>query len=319
MEAWVWHSDWGLASIDSNCLRMMAYAKFSGAPITFHESGNPFWTPKSTLPVFRQNDLEIASFGLFVSHLRTMNYSADYNLTPKQQSEVIALSQLIEDRLYPALLYVFWLDLNNHNRLTRPWFAQHMSFPMYFYYPKLYRDHAANLIESRLGIKLDENDPGSQSAIELAVFKDAQEGMNMLAERLGNDSYLFGQAPSSADATLYGYLAPLLKAPFPNPTLQNHLLGHENLCKFVRRINSEYFARFLDVKKPTQLPNSSNFEENNADQNSNEEPMNKKNAVIAGAVAFSAMSAYAYHKDLFSIVSNITAELNDNEDSEDEE
>ena len=135
MEAWVWPSDWGVASIDPHCLQLMTYAKFSGAPISFHESGNPFWTPKSNLPVFRHNDLQLASFGAVVNHLKTMNYSADYNLTSKQQSEVMALTKLLEERLYPAILYVFWLDLNNHNQLTRPWFAKKMSFPLYFYYP----------------------------------------------------------------------------------------------------------------------------------------------------------------------------------------
>ena len=86
----------------------MAYAKFSGAPINFQESGNPFWTPKSTLPVFRHSGLQLTSFPMVVSHLQKMNYSADYNLTSKQQSEVVALSQYLEERLYPALLYVFW-------------------------------------------------------------------------------------------------------------------------------------------------------------------------------------------------------------------
>ena len=89
---------------------MMSYAKFSGAPINFHESGNPFWTPKSNLPIFRHGKIEFTSFPMVVSHLKEMNYSADYNLTPKQQAEVIALSQYLEERLYSALLYVFWLD-----------------------------------------------------------------------------------------------------------------------------------------------------------------------------------------------------------------
>ena len=56
-------------------------------------------------------------------------------MTPKQQAEVIALSQYLEERLYPALLYVFWLDKNNHSQMTRPWFVKHMPFPFAMYYP----------------------------------------------------------------------------------------------------------------------------------------------------------------------------------------
>ena len=135
MEAWVWPSDWGLISIDCKCLQLVTYAKFSGAPLTIHESGNPFWTPKSTLPVFRQNELEFATFGAVVNHLRIMKYSADYNLSSKQQAEVVAFGQLMEEKLYPALLHVFWLDTNNHSTMTRPWYFSKMHFPMKFYYP----------------------------------------------------------------------------------------------------------------------------------------------------------------------------------------
>ena len=135
MEAWVWPSDWGLASVDCKCLQLISYAKFSGAPLTVHESANPFWTAKSDLPVFRHNELEFTSFGAVVNHLRTMKYSADYNLTSKQQAEVVAFSQLMEEKLYPALLHVFWLDSNNHGSMTRPWFFSKMSFPLKLYYP----------------------------------------------------------------------------------------------------------------------------------------------------------------------------------------
>ena len=135
MEAWVWPSDWGLASVDCKCLQLISYAKFSGAPLTVHESANPFWTAKSDLPVFRHNELEFVSFGAVVNHLRTMKYSADYNLTSKQQAEVVAFGQLMEEKLYPALLHIFWLDSNNHGSMTRPWFFSKMSFPLKLYYP----------------------------------------------------------------------------------------------------------------------------------------------------------------------------------------
>ena len=96
MESWVWSSDWGLASIDAHCLQMMAYAKFSGAPINFHESGNPFWTPKSNLPIFRHGKIEFTSFPMVVSHLKEMNYryifvrSSNFciNLNPKYDNRL---------------------------------------------------------------------------------------------------------------------------------------------------------------------------------------------------------------------------------------
>lgn len=59
--------------------------------------------------------------------------------------------------------------------------------------------------------------------------------------RLGDSEFLFGAHPTSLDAVLYAYLAPLLKAPFPNCILQNHLKACNNLHKYVIRISQRYF------------------------------------------------------------------------------
>ena len=98
MEAWVWSADWGLASVEVGCLSMMAYAKFSGAPLHVKDTNSPFWSPDGKLPVFRHNTTEsdsvkndkviLTDFQAFVAHLRKSKFSADYNLTPKQSSEV---------------------------------------------------------------------------------------------------------------------------------------------------------------------------------------------------------------------------------------
>ena len=315
MEAWIWPSDWGIASIDPHCLQLMAYAKFSGAPITFHESANPFWTPKSNLPVFRTNEgLELPTFAGVVNHLKSLNYSADYNLTPKQQAEVAAITQLMEEKLYPALLYVFWLDLNNHSQLTCPWFAKQMTFPLNMYYPSKYRNHAESVMESRFGIQFTDA-PDVRSTIETAVHKNAEECLNMLAERLGEENFLFGQGPSSADALLYGYLAPLLKAPFPNPTLQNYLKASNVLLKFVSRVNLTYFSKVAieyEKKKASETQTKQNPEDD-------EEPVNYTRVAVASSVAASAMTAYAIKSGWFEIAKNITIQIVGSDDDENEE
>ena len=105
MEISIWSADWGLPSVDFGCLSMIAYAKFSGAPVNIKESNSPFWSPTGRLPMFRHNPVEgheiigcdhsITSFHEFVAHLRKNKFSADYNLTPKQCSEVISFKFLV--------------------------------------------------------------------------------------------------------------------------------------------------------------------------------------------------------------------------------
>ena len=152
----------------------------------------------------------------------------------------------------------------------------------------------------------------------------------MIAERLGkNNTYLFGVAPSSADAILYGYLAPLIKAPFPNPSLQNHVKANDNLWKFVSHINLTYFAKVASDYQRKQTDNqekSSNTKTgsetgNGYAANSDDPPINKTNLFLASSVAVSAMTAYAFHSGLVDIVKNIKIELVDedyDEEGEDE-
>ena len=47
-------------------------------------TNNPFWSPKGNLPVYRHNGIVLTDFPAVAKHLKSCNYSADYNLTNKQ-------------------------------------------------------------------------------------------------------------------------------------------------------------------------------------------------------------------------------------------
>ena len=191
-------------------------------------------------------------------------------------------------------------------------------------FQKTYRDHAANVIESRFNVPFNESDPSVTSMLETAVYKSAEECLNLLSERLGDDPYLFGQAPSSADAILYGYLAPLLMGPWPNPSLKNFLKACENLTKFVNRITIAYFSKFaIEYEKKMADIKAANQPEKNYN---GVEPVNKTRLAVAGCVAATAMSAYVFHKrsilleNVISSSSNYVFDSNeDNEEEEDDE
>jgi len=319
MEISVWSPDWGVASVDFECLTMISYAKFSGAPVSIKASNSPFWSSTGHLPVFRTNDdtheaskhIRITDFKEFISYLRKKKFSADYNLSPKQQSEVAAFSQLMEEKLKPALLYAFWIDAKNLTELTRPWYAKKLGVPQCFYYPGKYATHAAAVIESRVGVDADDV---HRPDVEASIYRDAQECLTILSRRLGDsDPYFFGKAPSSADAIMYGYLAPLLKAPLPNPTpLQAHLKACGNLVSFVSRISHNYFPQVsIDYEKLLREDNSANVKsENNKHSDSGEvipaKPLSEKlRPVMVSSFAVAAMLGYAHLSGLSGIVKDI--------------
>lgn len=236
MELDVWEGDWGLPSIDLTCLQVMAYSKFSGAPVKIKKSNWPL-SKHGHLPVFKHGKKNTyTTFDDIVSHLQRQNYNTDDHLTPKQCSDIIAYTALLRDKLYPALLYVWWIDEKNYCELTRPWYARVLSFPLNYFLPGHQQRSAQKVIDN-----LWNNDLIEDSQKETAVYKDAQECLNLLSYRLGDQEYFFGKNPCSLDAIVFGFLAPLYKAKFPNAALQNHLKGCSNLTEFVQRILKKYF------------------------------------------------------------------------------
>ena len=45
-------------------------------------------------------------------------------------SEVAAFIQLMDEKLNPAIKYLYWIDTKNHVEMTRPWFGKHLPFPL---------------------------------------------------------------------------------------------------------------------------------------------------------------------------------------------
>lgn len=235
IEVDVWGGNWNLPSVDQQSLQIMAYAKFCGAPVKINFTNNPFWSPNGTLPVLRQGAEKFTSFQSMVSFLDSKKYSADVKLTPIQKSECFAINKLLEGKLHPALLYTWWVDETNYTELTRPWYASVLPFPFNYYYPGRYEREAKKYIETMF---IDDEDI---TLIETHLLSDAQKCLTSLSVRLGEEKYFFGKSPTSLDALVYSYIAPLAVVPFHQCALQNHLKACPNLMAFVSRISVGHF------------------------------------------------------------------------------
>jgi len=83
--------------------------------------------------------------------------------SPKQCAESYAYTQLVYEKLVPALNFVWWIDAKNFVEFSRPLYARLLPFPLNFYYPGQYEKHAKQLVASLY------NDDEDLSMIETAV------------------------------------------------------------------------------------------------------------------------------------------------------
>lgn len=287
MELYIWKGDWGLPSIDTACLEVMAYAKFSGAPLKTREVRRP-WS--GSLPVMRHGpQTKLTRFQDVVAYLRKQNYSADVQMTAQQASDATAYACMLRHKLKPALMYQWWVDAQNYVELTRPWYARALGFPLNYVLPGQMQRSAT----AALNTKLDGFDLEGEQA-QIALFREAQECMTTLSQRLGKEPFFFGQSPTSLDAVVFAHLAPLLQAPFPSNALQNHLKACDNLAAFVTRIMQRYFplkdgASSGDAAGTTKTASSEDLS------------FSWLNSLLSVGVATAAMLAYALFSGLVQV------------------
>ncbi|KAF4803050.1 metaxin 3 [Turdus rufiventris] len=89
------------------------------------------------------------------------------------------------------------------------------------------------------------------SLVSHQIYRDAKECLNLLSKRLGTSQFFFGDTPTTLDAFVFGFLAPIYKVCFPRVQLQEHLKQLPNLCRFCDDILTCYFR--LTVSDPALI------------------------------------------------------------------
>uniref|UniRef100_A0A3Q0T004 Metaxin n=1 Tax=Amphilophus citrinellus TaxID=61819 RepID=A0A3Q0T004_AMPCI len=259
MELRCWGADWGLPSVHTESLIVLAYTKFSGAKVTVSPVDWTWKTITATIPELLFGDSAVQEPTQILNFLRKQRFNADYELTARQGADTMAYIALLEEKLRPALLHTFWVDAENYSNLTRPWFASRSPFPLNFLVPRRLAGGAL----SRILLTTGEAPLHRISEVEGKIYSDAKECLNLLSYRLGTANYFFGNSPTSLDAFVFGFLAPLHKASLPSSPLQSHLRQLDNLTSFCDNILSVYFSppppiqdtMDANLQKLTQLVN----------------------------------------------------------------
>ncbi|XP_060721484.1 metaxin-1b [Tachysurus vachellii] len=314
MELYCWKGDYGLPSVDVDCLIVLAYAKFAGAPLKIHKITNPWRSPTGTLPALRtKEESSLSQTSKIIIQLRKQKYNADYDLSAKEGADTLAFVSLLEEKLLPALIYTQWVDAKNYVDVTRHWYAENTAFPLNFLLPG--RMHSRQMERLRL-IRGDVVlEPEEQ--LEKELYQDALECMTLLSQRLGSHKFFFGDSPSSLDAYVFGHLAPLLKIKLPNCKLQQHLNSLENLTQFCSNILLLYFP---SDSREAQSRKAGVHTEGGGDFDN--EPHKRRNQILSVLFAVAAMLGYAVLSGILTIQSS-RSELDephrDHRDEEEEE
>ncbi|XP_033115310.1 metaxin-1-like isoform X2 [Anneissia japonica] len=307
----VWKGNWGLPSIDTRCLYLMAFAKFSGAPIKLENDFDIWSNLKGNFPILISDEMIMEGKNKIIEHLRTKGFDSDRDLTDIQRADILAFDALLEDKLLPALLHVYWIDAKNYVDVFRPVYANFLSFPFNFITPGKWQRYNQERVETMFG-----GPHLVEGELKEIIFKKAKKCLNLLSERLHDKDFFFGDMPTSLDAAVFGYLAPLLRAPLPSTELQAHLKACDNLCRLVSRIQMRYFPDIPSDESQKNKPNE------NSTTEPYEEEHKRRNQILSVLFAAAMMVGYAVFSGLVKVQvddGGFGMEVDYNDEEKDEE
>lgn len=293
MELEVWGGDWGVPSVDHNCMIVMAYCRFANAPVNVKKTNRPRKSPTGDLPVLRHESGSETDVMRILEHLRKLGHNVDQTLMAKQSADTLAFTALLTEKLLPAILYQWWMDGKTYVELTRPWYGKAVGFPFSLYWPMRKQTASKTRLMSQFGTSCI-----SESELESLVLKNAKECLNLLSSRLADRNYFFGDKPTSLDAVVYGHLQPLLRAPLSNSPLHTHLKACRNLVAYCQRISNEYFP--LSPEEQQLLRQRAERERQQAAEHL-EFPNRRRTMLVAGVTVAAVMMTYALLTGLWKV------------------
>jgi glutathione S-transferase len=219
----------GLPDLSPFVVKAMMLLKL--AHLDYEENRNGFAkAPKGKQPYIDDSGSIVADSTFIRWHIeKTRGVDFDAQLTPEQRAVGWAVEKMCEDHLYWILVRGRWLNDANFERGPAKIFER---------IPAPLRPPIKFLVRRKIAKSLHLQGIGRHSedeAAELGV-KDVQT----LATLLGDKSYLFGEAPCGADASVFAFVAAVLSPTWESP-VRDAAAAKANLVAYRDRLMGEYF------------------------------------------------------------------------------
>ncbi|KAI8827250.1 uncharacterized protein EV422DRAFT_513196 [Fimicolochytrium jonesii] len=238
LELFTWGPAWTLTSFDPFCLSVETYLQLAGVEWSNNVCNDPEVSPFGELPMLRDGLLEpVVGVGRTIAYLKKKGYDLDAHLSPIENAESLAYITLIEDKLYDALLYSWWLESTNVARSTRPTIARSLRGWAGWTVPtQMQKKAAARLARYRFVTGKD-----GKSVNE--IYRHAREWYAVLAAKLADKPFFFGDTPTTLDAIAYAHLSLHAIPTLASPTLFSILtFEHPTLHRFIDRMHNLAFV-----------------------------------------------------------------------------
>lgn len=203
--------------------------KMSGLPYRF-EKMSFSRAPKGKIPYIEDDGVLLGDSTLIRLHLED-KYGVvfDDGLTDCERAVSWAFEKMVEEHLYFAIVHARWIDRAEFDKGPRRFFDT---------VPAVARPIAIVMVRRMVRRQLHEHGMGRHSHEEITRL--AIRDLNAIDAFLEGKSWLMGEKPCAADASVWSMVAGLLTPHFDNP-LRHHGEGLPNLVAYRDRGMARWF------------------------------------------------------------------------------
>jgi glutathione S-transferase len=220
----------GLPNASPFCLKLELYLRMAGLPYRNAYTLELHKAPKGKLPWIDDDGTAVADSGLIIDYLkRKYGDPLDAGLNPEQRALALAITRLIEEHLYWAVLYDRWITPQGW-AMTRPAFFGTLPRPLRAIVP----------LVARRGIRAELQGHGMGRHAPAQIHALGVADVDALAVLLDGQEFFLGAQVSSVDAIATAFLANILMVPLETP-IKSAAVGHGNLAAYCRRMAGQYF------------------------------------------------------------------------------
>ncbi|KAG5674104.1 hypothetical protein PVAND_004089 [Polypedilum vanderplanki] len=310
MELFVYKGEYQLPSIDLDCLRVLMYIKLADIQgIKIRTDCSPFHSNNGFLPylIDSSDNKKYCGYERIINFLKKEGYTLDGS--EKNEAYIMYITQ----NLYPFLMYQLFGNPQNIDE-TRALYALRTPFPFNFYYPSKYVRKCEQVCQNVANFSLE--DPvTAHDTTKMEV--DAKKCLNWISERLGNKEFFINGSQNEVDATIFAYLAIILKFQLPNNQLQSHANQCKNLSRYVDNLKKKFFNENECFESEKVKAQNLKKEQKVFTGQEDEDPPSeiRKRYIMSGLIASIAMFGYGYFSGIFNIVIAEKLRLNEPETS----
>jgi len=193
--------------------------------------GDPREAPKGKVPWIEIDEQKIGDSALIIDYLKLIHGDPlDGQLTPRQQALGHAIRKLLEESLYFVSSWSKWVEDKGFEIYSAELFAG-MPAEALEYVPDMVRKRAISKLEAQ---GIGRHNPEEVQAIGI-------EDVTAFGELLGDSPWLFGDHPSSFDASAFGVIGNTKDGPFPS-AVRDHIRNTPNIANYIDRIRHQYFS-----------------------------------------------------------------------------